>query len=165
MNGPSLAAPHPTAWVEWSYRISLTAKGLLGLTQLLGGLALLFSPNGAAQKAVVWMARYELAEDPDDPLARAVADWAGKLTQATENFYTIYLLGHGALNLGVVLALLLRVRGAYHASLAVLIAFVGYQLVLFTRSPDPMILVLTAIDIAIIALVITERHQRARPGP
>ena len=164
MTSPNGAAPHPTAWVEWSYRISLSAKGLLGLTQILGGLTLLFSPSGAAQKAVMWMARYELAEDPDDPLARAVADWAGKLTQATESFYTIYLLGHGMLNLGVVLALLLRVRGAYHASLAVLVAFVGYQMVLYTRAPDPMILVLTAIDVAIIALVIVERRQSTRPG-
>lgn len=155
---------HASKWVEWSYRVSLSAKGLLGLTQLLGGFALSLSPNGAAQKAVLWMARFEIAEDPNDPLALAVANWAGKLTQATEKFYTIYLLGHGMLNLGVVLALLFRVRGAYHASLAVLVAFVGYQIILYTRSPDPMILILTAIDMAIIALVIAERHQSKRLG-
>ena len=150
--------------VEWSYRLSLTAKGLLGLTQILGGLGLLLGPTGAAQKAVNWMVRYEIAEDPDDPLARAVTDWAGKLTQTTEHFYTLYLLGHGALNLGVVLALLLRLRGAYHISLAVLIAFVAYQVMLFASAPDPMILVLTALDIAVISLVIAERRLGVRSG-
>ena len=41
----------------------------------------------------------------------------------------------------------------------VLIAFVFYQTVMFLRGFDPMILLLTAIDLAVIALVVLERRS------
>jgi len=151
-------------FVEWSYRISLAFKALLGAVQLAGGAALMAAPQGAAAGFVAWLARNELASDPDDPLARAAMSWISKLTAASEHFYAIYLVGHGCLNLGVAAALLFNVRGAYHVSLAVLAGFVIYQLGLFVQRPDPMLLVLSAIDLAVIVLVELERRQARRHG-
>ncbi|MCG6901112.1 MAG: DUF2127 domain-containing protein [Rhodobacter sp.] len=162
MSRPDQAPPASSARIEWFYRLSLLAKGSLGLAQLLGALGLILAPGGAAQRWVDMLTRNEIADDPDDPLARFLVDWANSLTTQSEHFYSIYLLGHGVLNLGVVLALLLRIRGAYHVSLAVLIGFVCYQLFLFTRAPDVMLLVLTAIDMAVIALVLLERRTHPR---
>ncbi len=152
----------PTPMVEWSYRISLSAKGLLGLTQLLAGFLLWLSPGGSVQRLIDWMTRNELAQDPDDPLAAKIIAWASSLSPATENFYAIYLLGHGALNFGVVAALLLRVRGAYHVSIAILCAFVVYQLRRYSLTFDPVLLLLTGIDVVVILLVVLERRQSGR---
>jgi len=152
----------PPAGLEWSYRISLTAKGLLGLMQLIGGLGLWLTPRTAILQLVDWMTANEIAVDPKDPLAQTVIGWAQHLSPQTENFYAIYLLGHGMLNFGIVVALLLRIRGSYHVSVAVLLGFVTYQLWRFSQAPDFMLLVLTAIDVVVIILVVMERHH-SRP--
>ena len=165
---PEAARHKPAAspWLEWSYRISLSAKGLLGALQLIGGTGLWLSPGGSIRRLVDWMTRNELAQDPADPMAQRVIDWAQQLSPQTENFYAIYLLGHGLLNLGVVLALLLRLRGAYHLSLAILIGFVLYQLSQFAQNRDPVLLVLTLIDLLVIWLVVMERrHSGVTAGP
>lgn len=151
--------PAASPVVEWSYRLSLLGKGLLGLTQLIGGLGMAISPHGAVLTLVDWMTRNEIAQDPDDPLARTVIGWARALSPGTENFYALYLLGHGVLNLGVVVSLLLRLRGSYHLSMAVLFGFVIYQLSQLVRTGDPVLLALTAIDCLVIALVWIERQQ------
>lgn len=151
--------------VEWSYRLSLAFKAALGALQLIGGFGLVLAPKGAVLQLVDWMTRNELAQDPTDPIAHAAVAWAAKLSVSAEHFYAIYLLGHGCLNLGVAAALLFRVRGAYHVSLIVLEGFVAYQLYLFTQRHDPMLLVLTAIDVAVIVLVLLERRQTRRHPP
>ncbi len=154
--------PQASPAIEWSYRISLGAKGLLGLTQLIGGIGLVLTPGDGIQKLVDWMTRNYLAEDPDAAIARHVANWADALSPASQNFYAVYLLAHGLLNFGVVVALLLRIRGAYHVSLAILGGFVIFQLVDFWHGHDPVLLILTAIDVVVIWLVVMERHN-SRP--
>jgi len=150
--------PKASPAVELFYRLSLGAKGLLGLSQILAGLGLWLSPNGAIHRLVDWMTVNELAQDATDPLARRVVEWANSLAPNAQDFYTLYLVGHGALNFGVVAALLLRVRGAYHVSLAILVAFVVYQVTQFVAHGDPALIVLTAIDCVVIALVVMERR-------
>ena len=155
-------SPVAPPMLEWSYRISLSAKGLLGALQLVAGAGLWLAPGGSVRLLVDWMTRNELAQDPADPMARKVIDWVSHLSPGAENFYAIYLLGHGALNLGVVLALLLRLRGAYHLSLAVLTGFVVYQVSQFVQTRDPVLMLLTIIDLVVIWLVVMERHY-SRP--
>ncbi len=160
-----LTVPHAgpdTSAVEWGYRISLAAKGLLGAMQATGGIGLWLAPGGSVKRFIDWMTRHEIAQDPTDPLARMLTGWAAQLTAGTESFYAVYLVGHGALNLAVVLALIFRIPGAYHVSLAVLWGFVAYQLWHFMAAPDLALLVLTAIDLAVIALVIAERRRGTR---
>lgn len=149
----------PNPALEWSYRLSLGAKGLLGLLQLIGGIGLVLTPGDGIQRLVNWMTRNYLAEDPDAAIARHAVEWANALSPASQNFYSIYLLGHGVLNFGVVVALLLRIKGAYHVSLAILCGFVLFQLVDFWHSHDPVLLLLTAIDLVVIWLVVMERRS------
>lgn len=151
--------PKASPLVEWSYRLSLTGKGLLGLGQLIGGMGLWMSAQGAILRLVDWMTRNEMAQDPNDAMARHVIAWAEGMQPGAQNFYAFYLLGHGALNFGVVVALLLRIRGAYYVSMAVLIGFVIYQMSQFLLVGDPVLLLLTAIDLVVIGLVWLERRQ------
>ena len=156
--------PKASPRVELLYRVSLAAKGLLGLSQMLAGFGLWLAPNGSIRRLVDWMTANELAQDATDPLARRVVEWAHSLAPGAQDFYTLYLVGHGALNFGVVAALLLRVRGAYHVSLAILVAFVVYQVTQFLLHGDPALIVLTAIDCIVIALVVLERRETRSVG-
>ncbi|MCO6381633.1 MAG: DUF2127 domain-containing protein [Vannielia sp.] len=146
--------------VEWLYRLSLLAKGLLGLAQIAGSLVLLILPAATVPAALHWLTRSELTEDPADPISLALAHWALRLDPAATHFYGVYLLSHGALNLGVVVGLVLRIRYATEASLVVLACFVAYQSAEWLRTHDPALLLLTAIDLAVIALVVLERRGR-----
>ncbi len=148
--------------VEWSYRISLTIQGLLGFSQFIAGLGLWLGPSGSIVRLVDWLTRNEIASDPTDPLARRLIEWASHLGPAVEDVYKLYLLGHGALNLFVVVTLLLRVRWAFYASISVLASFVLYQGVEFFLTGDPALLVVTLFDLVVIALVLLERRQ-SRP--
>lgn len=145
--------------VEWGYRLSLFAKAVLGLSQLAGGVLLWFLPAGSIPRMAAWLTRSELSQDPADPIALAVARWASGLGTQAEQFYSIYLVSHGALNFGVVLGLLLRIRGAYHVSLAILMIFVVYQTISYFKSHDPALILLTAIDLLVIILVLLERRR------
>ena len=163
MSNPTAAtdhvAPPRAALVEWAYRLSLAAKGLLGLAQLVGGAALSLSPSGTLPRVVDWLTRGELLEDPGATLALALRTWARDLPVQSDTVYALYLLGHGALNFGVVVALLLRIRGAYHVSLAILLGFIAYQMTEYLKTHDPALLVLSVIDGVVVALVLLERRM------
>lgn len=144
------------------YVFSLIAKGLLGLGQLGAGLALAVAPPGAVLHLTDWMVRAELAEHPADLLARLVESAAASVSLPGDNFYMLYLCMHGLLNLAVVLALVARLRWAYGASVAVLAGFVVYQMAEFAAKGTPLLLVLSLIDIVVIALVLHEARSRRR---
>ncbi|MBS0122771.1 DUF2127 domain-containing protein [Thetidibacter halocola] len=148
--------------VEYAYRLSLVGKGALGLTQLIGALGLWLAPESALPALVDWLTRHELAQDPVDPIALGLQHWAASLTLGSDQFYAIYLLGHGTLNFSVVVALLLSLPGAFRVSLIVLGSFIAYQVYSYGMAPDPALLVLTAIDLVVIVLVVLERRIGAR---
>ena len=152
------------AWlIEWAFRISLLGKAVIGLVQVVSGAFLWLAPTDAIRRIVGFLTRNELAEDPSDPLAQAVIAWASAINPQGANFYVVYLLGHGAIHFVVVTSLLLKWRIAYPFSLATLCAFVAYQTWKYLVAHDPALLVLTIIDVAVIAIVILE-HRLSRGG-
>jgi len=153
-------SPRVSPLIEWLFRISLSAKGLLGFSQLVGAVVLWLLPNGVLAREAIRLARREISEDSSDFIANNLLIWAQKLGPASENFYMVYLFGHGALNFGAVLALLLHIRGAYHVSLAALMGFVAYQTWQYFHTYDPVLLILTVIDVFVIFLVIAENRGR-----
>ena len=150
--------------VEWAFRLSLLGKAILGLVQVLGGLFLLVMTGNAIRATADALTRSELAQDPTDRVARAVMHWATTINPAAENFYIVYLLGHGAIHFVVVTALLLKSRIAYPFSLATLMAFVAYQSWEWLHTFDPALLVLTAIDVVVIVIVIIEHRLTRHPS-
>ena len=157
-------SPARARLIEWSFRLSLLGKAALGLVQVLGGLFLLVMPGDAIRRTADALTRSELAHDPTDRFARAVMHWATTINPSAENFYIVYLLGHGAIHAVVVTALLLKSRIAYPFSLATLMAFVAYQTWEWLHTFDPALLALTAIDVLVIVIVILEHRMTRRPA-
>jgi uncharacterized membrane protein len=152
---------HPP-FAHLGFLLSMVGKGLLGLSQILGGLFLAVAPPGSVSAIVRWLSQFELIEDPGDPFVAHVQ----RLVEATpinnEAFYTVYLMIHGVLNLGLVLALLVGFRWAYPGSIVALIGFILYQAWKYVHTYDPMMIMLTAIDIVVIWLIWREWTVRAQ---
>lgn len=159
----TLVTPEPISkWAHLSFLISMVGKGLLGLVQIIGGLTLALTPDGTVSGIVERLARFKLIEDPTSVTANWMIKAAEIIHISNENFYTIYLLTHGALNFGLVLAILAGFRWAYPVSVLSLVGFIAYQLNKFAQTGDLVMIVLTVIDIIVIWLVWREwkAHQR-----
>ena len=143
------------------FQLTLLGKAALGVLQLGTALAIWL---GAAQKAPAiaeWLVRAELAEDPSDFFASKIVALAQGVPGADMTFYGVYFLLHGLLHFGIVAALLYRATWAHLGAVAVLAAFVVYQLGDWWLAGGAMLLVLSAIDMFVIFVTLQEwRHRR-----
>jgi len=154
----------PKDWLDRLFVIGIIGKGLNGLTELVGGLLLLFvTPDRIHQLALV-LTRGELSEDPHDFVARHLLHTANGLTGSAVVFGAVYLLVHGAVKIVLVVALLLNKLWAYPCMIIVLLIFIGYQLYRLALQPSAALIALTAFDALIVMLTWLEyRRQRRIP--
>ena len=137
---------------------TLMGKAALGIVQLATGAALWLGVADKLPAMIQWLVRKELSEDPQDFLAARLMEFAGRLPGTDTGFYT----AHGLLHVVIVAALLLEALWAYPATVAVLAAFVIYQAFEYLHGGGTMLLVLSAIDIAVIVLTLMEWSRRRR---
>jgi uncharacterized membrane protein len=85
-------------------------------------------------------------------------------------FGAVYSLTHGAVKVGLVIALLLNKLWAYSCMIVVLLVFIGYQLYRIALHPRPGLIALTVFDAVIVALTwreyrrqLEDRRQRRMP--
>jgi uncharacterized membrane protein len=148
-----------------SFLFGLILKAALGLSQLAAALAIRVAASTKFTDQVIRFYSVELTEDPDDRVARFLLDTAKGLSVQTETFYALYFLGHGVLNLGVAALLAARIRWAYPVSIAVLLVFVAYQLYRFALTFSATMILLSAFDLVIVALIWREYALIRRGGP
>lgn len=139
-------------WLKWAY----------SLTEVAGGLLLYILPHDAITALVRRLTWAELMEDPGDLIA-------GKLRQAAEgfgadaqSFAAWYLFSHGAIKLALVIAVLANRSWAYPTFIAAMIGFVGYQLHLMRLDLSVPLVLITLIDLIVLALAIHECRFRRR---
>ncbi len=137
-------------------------KGLDGLLECIAGLALLLTTRNAILDVVGWLTREEIVEDPGDFVANHLVHLAQQLSLGTQHFAGIYLLGHGLIKLGLVIGLLRGARWSYPVAVAFLTAFIGYQSYRLAHTPSLSLSLLTAMDIAVVLLIVYEWLQRIR---
>lgn len=155
------------------FDLGVALKGLDGLLEVLGGMALVFTTRPMIVGIVARLTREELSEDPHDFVATHLVSLAHHLSLGTRHFLAIYLLGHGAIKIVLSVGLLREWRWAFPSGTLVLLAFIGYQCQrLASHGVTPMLLALTLLDVAIVLLVVREwrvqerkRHRRTvRPN-
>lgn len=143
-----------------AFDVGILLKGLDGLLECIGGLALLLTTRREILAAVGWLTRAELIEDPGDFVATHLAHLAQQLSLGTQHFAGFYLLGHGVIKLGLVIGLLRGARWSYPAAVVFLTAFIGYQGYRLAHTPSLALSLLTALDIAVVLLIIREWRRR-----
>ena len=151
----------PHDWLDRLFEIGIIGKGLDGAAELLGGLLLLWATPDRIRHLAVVLTQGELSEDPHDLIATRILHSADGVTGGAVRFGAIYLLAHGAVKVGLVIALLLDKFWAYPWMIGFLSLFIGYQLYRVALHPSAGLIALTIFDALVLALTAGEyRRQR-----
>jgi uncharacterized membrane protein len=110
------------------FKIGLLLKAADGVLEIAGGIALLFLTPTDIQHFVRALTAHELSQDPHDFLARHLLHSTVHLTKGTTLFGAVYLLSHGIAKVVLVVLVLRNKLWAYPWLIALLIAFIVYQL-------------------------------------
>jgi uncharacterized membrane protein len=135
-----------------AFVIIVVLKGIHALVEIAGGIALYAFSTDAI---IAWL--WEAGRSSD-----TVAKFAHSFSKGEHEFYAFYLVSHGIVNMTLVIGLLLRRLWSYPATFAVLSAFIAYQLYRYTYTQDIGLIVITVIDLILIAL--TWREYRLMRG-
>ncbi len=133
------------------FQLSVAMKGLHGIVEIAGGIALALFSTSAILGALDRV-------DPHHWLARS-------LNGSEHDYYTLFFLSHGALNLALAAGLLREKLWAYPATFAVLALFIAYQLYRSTHVHDPGLIVFSILDVIVIALAWHEYQLLRRHLP
>jgi uncharacterized membrane protein len=161
----------PVSWfkprdlLDRTFEISIIAKGLDGLVELIGGLLLLVVTPATINRVVAGITQHELSEDPHDLIANSLLHLSNGLTGSAVRFAAAYLLLHGIVKVVLVVALLRDKMWAYPWMIAFLLAFIAYQLYRIALSPTAWLIALTVFDAFVAWLTWREwRKQRLDPS-
>ena len=140
---------------------SVWIKGVAGIAETIAGILVPFVPREMLVSLVVAFTAPELIDEPDSRGAHFLLDAVQKFSAESQSFASVYLVIHGLIKV-VLVAALLWGRGlwVYTASIWALVAFIAYQLYRFTHTHSIWLLLLTAVDLAVIYLIWREYQWR-----
>ena len=151
-------------WLHLAFEAALAFKALFAVSESAAGIGAFVVKPGRLLDLASALTRKELLEDPRDLVANYVLHAAQHLSAGTQHFMGAYLLGHGAVKLALIAALLARKLWAYPLAIAVFALFIAYQLYRYGITHAPALLALTVVDLAVIALTWHEyRYLKRRP--
>jgi uncharacterized membrane protein len=149
-----------TAVARWrlhtALEISLALKGLMALTEVVSGAALMAIGTGKVAQFVDWLVSNDLTSDPTDVIGVTFHHIANSLSLDTHNFFAWYLITQGMVKLLTIIALARGERWFFPIGAAILSTFVVYQLIHIWLNYSGILLVLTLFDIVVVTLVLRE---------
>jgi uncharacterized membrane protein len=149
--------------LDRTFRISIGLKGLDGLLEIIGGLALLLVAPATLQSWARSLTAHELAQDRHDFIATHLLHSASQLSRSTTLFGAAYLLSHGIAKVVLVVALLRDQLWAYPWMIGLLGAFIVYQIYRLSYRFTVGLLLLTLFDLFVVVLTVLEyRRHRTR---
>jgi uncharacterized membrane protein len=158
-NGAAASAHRPSV-IDRLYYIGVSVKGVDGLLELLLGLALLVVPS---LPHTVLESAASKASSSTAPIGQFISNYLEGLDGTLSHWGTAlviaYLVAHGAIKVLLVVCLLLRLHRVYPAAIAVLAAFLAYEVYLFCAGPGVTLGLFIVLDAVIIYLVIREYRE------
>lgn len=143
------------------FLIGVLAKAVDGVLEVIGGCLLLFVDPASLHRWLAGVTEYELSENQNDVIARLLLGIQANLTERTRIFATIYLVVHGVVKIGLVVAMLGRQLWAYPTAIVIFALFIVYQLYRYAITGALWLVALSIIDLVVIALIWLEyRHIR-----
>ena len=138
------------------FKTSIILKGLHAFLEILSGILLLFISRVEIINWVFALTQAELLEDPQDPIAHLMIHTATNLSVSTQNFVSLYLLGHGIVNIIPIYGLLRQQLWAYPTAIFILLGFIGYQIFRYFYTASLWLIIFSTIDLFILSLVVHE---------
>lgn len=148
--------------IHVAFEASIALKGIFALLETFFGI-LLATP--LSRKALDYLKNSDLRRliaDPDDWLAHFIHARLQAVDIHVLHFWSIYMIGHGGVKLVVVYALMRGWYAAYPFAMAVMAAFICWQLLEFHHTGSIVMLLLSAFDAFIIWL--TWKEWQAHTG-
>ena len=142
------------------YTVGVIVKGIDGAVEFLIGMILLFTP-ALAHDALAAISS-EAAENQNvvrQFIAAYVDNLDDQLARSGTTFLVVFLILHGVVKLVLVYCLLRKLHRVYPIALAVLLAFLGYQVYAIVMRPTVGAVILAVLD-AVAAAVGNHRAQR-----
>ena len=153
----------PSRRLDRAFRIAIVLKGLDGVLELAGGIALLFVSPASINHLARWSTAHELAQDPNDLIARHLLHSTSQLSTSTTLYGAIYLLLHGVAKVVLVVALLRERLWAYPWLIGLLVVFIAYQSYRLSDRFTVGLLLLTLFDVVSTVMTTSKRVRRSRP--
>jgi len=146
-----------------AYLAAILVKGFDGALEALAGIIIAVS---GPERVYEWVIRFTAPElTGHHPALHAIRSGATRLAESSQAFVIFYLLVHGVLKLGVVVALL---RGSgrlvFPAALLILGAFVVYLSAELARHWSGWVLSFLLFDLITLLLVLNEWRNASRTG-
>jgi uncharacterized membrane protein len=138
--------------IHFIFEISLWLKGVFALAEIVAGVAAYFISQPLLFSLVAWVTKEEFAEDPHDLVANFLLHTVQNFSVGTQKFVAFYLLAHGVIKLWLIIGLLRRRLWYYPVAMIVFALFIVYQLYRFTYTHSVWLLLITVLDVIVIAL-------------
>jgi uncharacterized membrane protein len=149
---------------HYFFELGIALKFTNGVLEVVGGIALLFTTPQSLSRLATALLTNELLEDPRDLVANTILHAVQRLSVNAQLFASFYLLLHGIVKVGLVIALWKKKLWAYPLAGIVLVLFTAYQIYLFSHSGSLLQLFLTALDIVILILLWFEYRRITHSG-
>ena len=140
--------------IDWLFGLGMFIKAFVALFSIGSGVMSLFLTTDEVLHVTQLLVQGKLDADPDDFLANYILNLAAHYTPgSTDLFLFSYLVGHGIVNLFLVVVLLRKKLWAYPLSIIIFGTFAIYEgwQVYFTHSP--FLAAFTIFDLAVIWLI------------
>jgi uncharacterized membrane protein len=148
------------------FQVSLVLKAAFAVGEILTGIGVYFVTKPFVLKLVDRITREELLEDPHDSIANYLFQSAQHFSLSTRNFTAFYLLSHGTVKLWLIIGLLRQRLWYYPVAIVTFALFIVYQLYRFSLTHSIWLVLITAVDVLVIALTWLEyRYLSAQGSP
>ncbi|WAL84989.1 DUF2127 domain-containing protein [Pandoraea sp. XJJ-1] len=127
-------------------------KALFALSEILAGVVAYFVPTQVFLSIVLRFTGNELTEDPHDAVATFLMHAVQHLSVGSQKFAAIYLLAHGVVKLWLIIGLLRERLWYFPVSMVAFGVFIAYQLYRYTYTHSIWLLLLSVLDLGVIAL-------------
>ncbi|MER5391052.1 DUF2127 domain-containing protein [Saccharopolyspora sp. NPDC002686] len=156
--------PEQKTLTDKLFLVAILIKGLDGAVQLIGGIVLIFVQPETLTRLAHAVVTRDLVGPPAGPLAGHFEEAIQHFANGNRTFVIAYLVLHGVIKLGLVIALIRKVLPMYPVAAAALGLFVLFEILRAVQTRSIVLPLLAALDVAIIVLVIKEylelRRQR-----
>jgi uncharacterized membrane protein len=134
------------------FEVGLWLKGLFALSETIAGIAAYFVSQHSLLRILQWPTMQEFSEGSHDIVANSLFHTIQNLSVSTQKFAALYLFGHGAIKLWLIVGLLRARLWYYPVAMIVFALFIAYQLYRYTLTHSVWLLLITILDLIVIVL-------------
>ncbi len=145
---------------HWLFEIGVIVKGIDGILEIIGGLLLFFVTQHSLDRVVAMLTVRELSTDSDDFILNIVINALAHVDISAKVFGSVFLLSHGVLKVFLVYNLLKERLWVFPVAIAVMEAFILYQLYRIGQHHSLTLKIFTTLDVLVIGFIWTEWRAR-----